>query len=171
VPKKPLTEYAKKRSFEKTPEPKPKKPMHRGDTIFVVHKHDASHLHYDVRLEVAGVLASWAVPKGPPKTIGEKHLAVQTEDHPYEYATFEGEIPEGNYGAGTVEIWDSGTYENIKKDGEGNPIPMRTCIKKGSVEIYFHGKRLKGPYALVRTHFRDDKTQWLMIKMRKRKIA
>lgn len=171
MPKKQLTEYARKRSFEKTPEPKPKKRLKSSDKIFVVHKHDASHLHYDVRLEIGGVLASWAVPKGPPKTMSEKRLAIQTEDHPYEYAQFEGEIPEGNYGAGTVEIWDSGTYENIKHDTQGKLIPMSTCVAKGSIEIYFHGKRLNGPYALIRTHLRDNKTQWLMIKMKKRKVS
>jgi DNA ligase D-like protein (predicted 3'-phosphoesterase) len=118
------------------------------DKIYLVHKHSASHLHYDLRLEMDGVLKSWAIPKEPPLTSGVRRLAVQVEDHPIEYATFEGEIPEGEYGAGLVEIWDKGTYE-------------LTDRKPDKLIVNIHGQRLKGPYVLVR--FKDVKN-WLFFK-------
>ena len=164
-----LATYRKKRNFKKTSEPsgvKKKVAKKSQDKIFVIHKHNASHLHYDVRIEVGGVLKSWAVPKGVPKKISEKHLAIQTEDHPYDYAKFHGTIPEGNYGAGTVEIWDSGTYRNIKTH-DGKLVPMKECLTRGTVEIFMSGKKLHGPYALIRTNFRG-KPSWLMIKMKYR---
>lgn len=152
-----LSEYRKKRSFTKTTEPSGKKKTSAAKApIYVIQKHHARSLHFDVRLEMNGVLKSWAVPKGPPKKIGEKHLAVLTENHPMEYAKFEGIIPKGNYGAGKVEIWDSGTFENVKSES------LSTCFKKGVIEFKPTGKRLKGCYALV--HFRDK--NWLMIKVR-----
>src|SRR5688500_19122480 len=115
-----LKEYVRKRNFGKTPEPDDRKPKVKGGNRFVVQKHDASRLHYDFRLELDGTLKSWAVPKGLPYKRGEKHLAVQVEDHPLDYAGFEGVIPKGQYGGGTVMIWDTGTYEPLggstKKD-------------------------------------------------------
>ena len=167
-----LTPYRKKRDFKKSSEPsgvKKKQAKKSQDKIFVIHKHDASHLHYDVRIEVGGVLKSWAVPKGVPKTTAEKHLAIQTEDHPYNYAKFHGTIPEGNYGAGTVDIWDSGTYRNIKTH-DGKLVPMKECLTRGTVEIFMSGKKLNGPYALIRTNFRG-KPSWLMIKMKRQREA
>ncbi len=142
-----LDEYNKKRRFEKTPEPAGKK-SDQDEYRFVIHKHDASHLHYDLRLEMDGVLKSWAVPKGPPEEPGDRRLAVHVEDHPLDYIDFHGTIPAGQYGAGTVEIWDSGTY---------------TLEKNWPREIEFtlHGKKLKGDYVLV--DFKGDKN-WLWLK-------
>ena len=154
-----LKAYQKRRNFKKTPEPKgrvakPKKKKH----LFVIQKHRATHLHYDFRLEVDGVLKSWAVPKGISKQTKDKRLAVQTEDHPLSYAKFEGTIPEGEYGAGTVEIWDSGTYQSLKE------MTMKGALRKGRVEIYLTGKRIKGAYALIRFKGKN----WLLIRMKKK---
>lgn len=154
-----LDQYRKKRKFQKTPEPKGKKAKGSKKPIFVVQKHHARRLHYDFRLEIGGVLASWAVPKGLPKTMGVKHLAVHTEDHPLEYAKFEGTIPEGEYGAGKVKIVDSGTYENLKTSS------MKKCVKDGVIDIRLYGKKLKGAYALV--HFKEK--NWLLMKVRIRR--
>jgi DNA ligase D-like protein (predicted 3'-phosphoesterase) len=153
-----LEEYKKKRKFSKTPEPKPKKRKHKNP-IFVVQKHDASHLHYDLRLEIKGVLKSWAVPKGPSLNPKDKRLAIETEDHPVDYANFEGVIPEGQYGAGTVMVWDKGTYKNttIKDKKE---LSAEEGYKKGHISFEIKGKKLKGGWSLNR--FRDNK--WLLIK-------
>ena len=159
-------EYQKKRDFRKTPEPKggakegkPSRP------IFVIQKHDASTLHYDFRLEVDGTLKSWAVPKGPSMDPSTKRLAIPTEDHPLEYADFEGVIPEGEYGAGTVLVWDTGPYRNIKKDDDGNEIPMAEAYETGHVTVSLDGKKLRGGYSLVRTGKGDD-VRWLLVKMK-----
>ncbi len=148
-----LERYRQKRSFDRTPEPPGTKGARRG--IFVVQKHKASRLHYDFRLEVEGVLVSWAVPKGPSMNPKERHLAVQVEDHPLEYADFEGEIPEGNYGAGTVEIWDRGFFLPRGNAKEG--------IIRGRLEFVLLGEKLKGGFALIR--LRDQTKNWLLIKM------
>ncbi|MDD1664432.1 MAG: non-homologous end-joining DNA ligase [Methanomicrobiales archaeon] len=145
-----LLQYEAKRDFTMTPEPSGKKAVQSGGNSFVVHEHRARHLHYDLRIEREGVLKSWAVPKGIPEVEGEKHLAVETEDHPLEYLTFEGTIPEGEYGAGTEAIWDTGTYDTLEW-GEGK------------VEVIFHGKRLSGRYVLVRFR-RPGKKDWLIFK-------
>jgi bifunctional non-homologous end joining protein LigD len=151
-----LEQYKKKRDFSKTSEPgvdvKAKESQHR----FVVQEHHASHLHYDFRLEMDGVLKSWAVPKGPPPSSGIRRLAVQTEDHPVEYLTFHGTIPEGNYGAGEMAIWDSGTFESVADD---NPVDG---VNRGKLELLLHGKRLVGKYDLIRTD--DEKRNWIFIK-------
>lgn len=165
-----LKTYKKKRDFKKTKEPAGKVMKQKKPTapIFVVQKHAARALHYDFRLEVEGVLVSWAVPKGPPQKLGERHLAVHVEDHPIEYATFKGNIPKGEYGAGTVEIWDSGTYKNMmeeKEKGKGK-MSMKESVKEGHVEVQLNGKKLKGPYALVRTKLGGKDNNWLMIKMK-----
>lgn len=160
-----LKKYKAKRDFERTPEPagNKKKKSHK-EPIFVVHKHAARSLHYDLRLEIDGVLASWAVPKGFSMDPREKHLAVETEDHPYEYAQFEGIIPAGEYGGGTVMVWDMGTYKNLKiKDGK--EMSMAACVKAGRVEVLLEGTKLKGGFALVRMHTGDPK-HWLLIKER-----
>jgi DNA ligase D-like protein (predicted 3'-phosphoesterase) len=142
-----LEEYVKKRNFEKSPEPKGKVKPSNGK-IYVIQKHDASHLHYDLRLEMDGVLKSWAIPKEPPAVKGVKRLAVQVEDHPVEYANFEGEIPEGEYGAGTVEIWDKGFYV----------LRERTEDK---LVFEIQGEKLRGLYCLIRF---KDKKNWLFFK-------
>jgi len=159
-----LEAYRRKRDFGKTPEPSGKKKSKDKAPIFVIQKHDARQLHYDFRIEVDGVLKSWAVPKGPSLNPAEKRLAVPTEDHPMEYADFEGVIPEGEYGAGTVMVWDNGTYENIKEK-DGNKVAMDRCIEQGHIAIRLDGKKLKGGYGLVRTG-KGDKARWLLIKMR-----
>lgn len=165
-------EYRAKRDFKKTSEPsgssKTSKRRTSKKPIFVVQEHHARALHYDVRLEIDGALASWAVPKGPPLSSSDKRLAVATEDHPLEYGSFEGEIPKGEYGAGTVKIWDKGTYQNIKRKRDGTEMPMRVCVRQGQIEVSFSGKKLKGTYALVRTKFGGENKNWLMIKMKAR---
>src|ERR1700743_3206145 len=154
-----LTEYAKKRDFKKTSEPKAGASKDKDHLIFVVQKHDASRLHYDFRLEMDGVLKSWAVPKGFPTARGDRRLAVQVEDHPIDYAQFEGTIPEGNYGAGTVMVWDVGTY----KVSVDNPLK---ALEDGKLHFTLRGKKLKGEWALVRMRPREheDKPQWLLFK-------
>jgi len=156
-----LKTYRAKRDFEKTPEPSGKKGRKGKGNIYVMQKHAASHLHYDLRLQIGGVLVSWAVPKGPSTDPRIKRLAIQTEDHPLDYANFEGVIPEG-YGAGTVMVWDIGTYENIKD------ISMQTALKEGRIEINLHGKKLQGAYALIQTTYdkAGGKKQWLFFKMK-----
>lgn len=147
--------YHQKRNTRKSGEPYGRE-IKKSKPIFVVQKHDASHLHYDFRLAIDGVLKSWAVPKGPPRRAGIKRLAIETEDHPLAYATFEGTIPEGNYGAGTVTIWDHGTYDNNKTDS------VATCMRNGSLEFTMHGSKLKGTYALVRMQGKTG--NWLFMK-------
>ena len=156
-----LREYKSKRNFRRTSEPAGgarKKPAIKKP-FFVVQKHDATRLHYDFRLEMDGVLKSWAVPKGFPTTRGDRRLAVQVEDHPIDYAQFEGTIPEGNYGAGTVMVWDIGSYDVFG----GNP---GQALEDGKIHLTLHGKKLKGEWTLVRMHphDHDDKPQWLLLK-------
>lgn len=153
-----LSQYRKKRKVAQTGEPRGSAKPATG-RIFVVQKHHARTLHYDLRLQIGRVLKSWAVPKGPPKRIGEKHLAILTEDHPLEYAKFEGEIPKGHYGAGKVKIWDSGTFENVKT------ASLAKCFQEGVIEFKAAGKKLKGTYALV--HFKEK--NWLLMKVRTKK--
>jgi bifunctional non-homologous end joining protein LigD len=159
-----LSKYNQKRSFEKTPEPKGGKAS-GGSLRFVVQKHDASHLHYDFRLEMDGVLKSWAVPKGPSLNPKDKRLAMMVEDHPYDYRNFEGIIPEGNYGAGTVIVWDEGFYEPIeKKSGKKRQEKeLLNELESGSLKIILHGKKLKGEFALVKTKGMADNA-WLLMK-------
>lgn len=135
--------------------------------LFVIQKHDASHLHYDFRLEVNGVLISWAVPKGLPEKFGVRHLAVQTDDHPMEYADFEGIIPEGHYGGGTVMVWDIGTYENIRATKESH-TSMETAYNQGTIEVFLYGKKLCGAYALVKTKYLSNKDSWIILKMKQK---
>jgi len=151
-----LETYRKKRKFKETPEPEGKVAK-TGKKIFVIQKHAARSLHYDFRLEVAGVLKSWAVPKVIPKK-GEKHLAVETEDHPIEYAKFKGIIPEGNYGAGKVIIWDKGKFENLSE------LSLKDSYKKGHIKINLKGKKAKGEYDIIHTKFGRNEKNWLLIK-------
>ncbi|HKG42896.1 MAG TPA: DNA ligase D [Gaiellaceae bacterium] len=153
-----LREYERKRDRKKTPEPSSGK-RRTQDPIFVVQRHDARRLHYDFRLERDGALASWAVPKGVPLEPGQQHLAVHVEDHPLDYATFEGEIPKGQYGAGTVEIWDHGTYELIEEK------------RDGGLTVRLHGKRLAGTWTLVPAHLSGDEKNWLIVRKRDETVA
>ncbi|MBA2474658.1 MAG: ATP-dependent DNA ligase, partial [Actinobacteria bacterium] len=148
-----LREYRRKRDPKGTPEPFGNR-KDGGAPIFVVQRHDARRLHYDLRLEREGALASWAVPKGVPLEPGQQHLAVHVEDHPLEYASFEGEIPQGNYGAGLVEIWDEGTYELVEEK------------RDGGLTFRLAGKRLEGTWALVPAKLSGDAKNWLLIKKR-----
>jgi len=158
-----LTTYKKKRNFKSTSEPVGGTSS-RGKLNFVIQKHDATRLHYDFRLEMDGVLKSWAVPKGPSTDPAVKRLAMMVEDHPYDYKNFEGIIPEGNYGAGTVIIWDKGTYEPIEpvKGKKAQEKHLLKQLKEGSVKIILHGEKLRGEWALV--HTKQSENSWLLIK-------
>lgn len=158
-----LTRYKEKRNFKTTSEPMGGKTLTKRLT-FVIQKHSASRLHYDFRLELNGVLKSWAIPKGPSTDPSVKRLAVMVEDHPYDYKNFEGTIPEGEYGAGAVIIWDQGTYEPLeemegKKESEKHLLKQ---LKEGSLKIFLHGKKVNGEWALVRTKLAEN--SWLLIK-------
>lgn len=165
-----LGTYSEKRDFSSTPEPGDgdvKFDWAEQRPIFVIQKHDASSLHYDFRIEVDGVLKSWAVPKGPSTDPRERRLAVPTEDHPLPYADFEGVIPEGEYGGGTVIVWDRGSYRNLKEDEaeEGEEVPsVAEQIKDGHVTIWLEGEKLSGGHALTRTGSGED-ARWLLVKM------
>jgi len=167
-----LEEYKRKRRFEETPEPPPKLEKKAGHR-FVVQKHRATRLHYDFRLEMEGVLKSWAVPKGPSLDPADKRLAMQVEDHPVSYFDFEGTIPEGNYGAGTVMVWDVGTWEPLSpqpvngKYVPGTEADAHAMLQKGDLKFRLHGKRLKGDFALIHIRARrpgSKGTEWLLIK-------
>jgi DNA ligase D-like protein (predicted 3'-phosphoesterase) len=157
-----LEGYRDKRDFARSAEPQGGVGSGTDTPCFVIQKHDASSLHYDFRLEVDGVLKSWAVPKGPSTDPREKRLAIATEDHPLAYAGFEGVIPDGEYGGGTVLIWDRGPYDNITEK-EGGLRPMADALKAGHVLVRLHGEKITGGYALQRID--EDKDQWLLIKM------
>jgi bifunctional non-homologous end joining protein LigD len=167
-----LAEYRRKRDFTKTAEPAGGSAPRRASRLrFVIQKHAASHLHFDLRLELDGVMKSWAVPKGPSRDPSVKRLAMQVEDHPIEYNTFEGTIPQGEYGGGTVMLWDRGTYAPDKSDGRDDEEILREAYRRGDLKIVFFGERMQGSYALVRMKYsRDgsssDKPQWLLIKHR-----
>ncbi|MEA2765440.1 MAG: bifunctional non-ous end joining protein LigD, partial [Gemmatimonadaceae bacterium] len=169
-----LTEYQRKRDFSRTGEPSGDAapvPSRTGRLRFVIQKHAASHLHFDLRLELDGVMKSWAVPKGPSMDPSVKRLAMQVEDHPIDYNSFEGTIPKGEYGGGTVMLWDRGTYSS---DSASSPDEeedaLRDGLKRGDLKITFYGERLRGSFALIRMKFARDgsssKPQWLLIKHR-----
>ena len=158
-----LEKYKAKRNFAVTAEPEGDKPLPKkvkGASRFVIQKHDASRLHYDFRLEMDGVLKSWAVPKGLPWKQGEKHLGVEVEDHLIEYENFEGIIPKGNYGGGTVMVWDRGTYYVYGEDPLG-------ALKKGRLHLVLDGEKAKGEWALIRIRANEEKNQWLLLKATK----
>lgn len=162
-----LSLYNQKRNFKKTPEPTGKEKGSKNALVFVVQKHDASSLHYDFRLQMEGVLKSWAVPKGPSLNPEDKRLAMFVEDHPFDYRKFEGSIPEGNYGAGTVIVWDEGTYELL--DGKGLSVKdqerkLLQDLEKGSLKIKLSGKKLKGAFALFQIKRDAEGKQWLLVK-------
>ncbi|MCU7615431.1 3'-phosphoesterase [Chryseobacterium sp. GMJ5] len=159
-----LKDYNDKRKFDETSEPKGKTKKSKDQLIFVVQRHAASRLHYDFRLEMEGVLKSWAVPKGPSLDPKDKRLAMMVEDHPYDYKDFEGNIPEGNYGAGQVEVWDSGTYEPLDETSTlSDEKELLKELHAGSLKFILHGKKLKGEFALVKMK-NTDNNAWLLIK-------
>lgn len=155
----PLEEYKKKRDFKQTPEPVASETHKKGDTLyFCVQRHDATRLHYDFRLEVNGVLVSWAVPKGPSLDPNRKALAMKVEDHPLDYGSFEGNIPAGNYGAGSVMLWDKGAYDVLD---EGTPEEQ---LARGDFKFFLKGEKLKGSFAIVRMKRSQKGNEWLLIK-------
>jgi bifunctional non-homologous end joining protein LigD len=160
----PLDEYRKKRNFRATPEPKGRARRSTGAPIFVVQKHQARQLHYDFRLAIDGVLVSWAVPKGPTMDPATKRFATMTEDHPLEYADFEGSIPEGEYGAGSMIVWDRGEYETA------DDVPPKEQLSRGELKVILHGEKLQGEFVLVHMGKRAakprEKSRWLFIKKR-----
>ena len=157
-----LDDYRSKRDPDATPEPSGGGSGPPGDgPRFVIQQHDASSMHFDLRLEVDGLLVSWAVPKGPSTDPREKRLAVPTEDHPLDYVDFEGVIPEGEYGAGTVAVWDTGSYRNLTTDDDGDEIPVADAIEQGHVVVDLRGEKVPGGYALTRT----DDDRWLLVKV------
>src|SRR4249919_2971225 len=166
-PEPPLAEYRRKRDFTKTAEPaggrKSAARAKKTGLRFVVQKHAASSLHFDFRLELDGVMKSWAVPKGPSYDPSVRRLAMEVEDHPIEYNTFEGTIPKGEYGGGTVMLWDRGTYE---PEGGGGVEALRAGYERGDLKIVLHGKRLRGGWVLVRMRRPEGRPQWLLIKHR-----
>ena len=154
-----LASYKKKRNFDNTPEPETANIKQKGKLIFVVQRHSATRLHYDFRLEINGVLISWAIPKGPSMYPSDKRLAMMVEDHPIDYANFQGVIPEGNYGAGIVEIWDKGTYElSPENDSDG-----LESIQKGSLKFILYGNKLQGRFALIKMK-KGAPGAWMLIK-------
>jgi bifunctional non-homologous end joining protein LigD len=157
----PLEEYRAKRRFEKTPEPPPGEAQsNAGARYFCVQRHDATRLHYDFRLEIDGVLKSWAVPKGPTLDPVQKHLAAHVEDHPIEYGDFEGNIPAGNYGAGSVMLWDRGSFDLL------GDVSGAEQIARGDLKFRLHGEKLNGDFALVHMKGRGKGNEWLIIKKR-----
>ncbi len=162
MPARTLNDYQAKRDFRRTPEPSPGGRERSAEPIFVVQKHAASHLHYDFRLEVDGVLKSWAIPKGPSSDPRDKRLAVPTEDHPLEYAGFEGVIPEGEYGAGVVLVWDTGKFRNITEK-KGVALDLPEALAHGHLKVWLEGRKLKGGYSLTRFKTGKDEA-WLLVK-------
>ncbi|MFD4528245.1 DNA polymerase ligase N-terminal domain-containing protein [Streptomyces sp. NPDC058470] len=165
--KDPLRRYRGKRDFDLTREPRGRPGAGGGDPRFVVQIHDASTMHFDFRLQVGEVLKSWSVPKGPSADPRDKRLAVPTEDHPLEYENFEGVIPEGEYGGGTVIVWDHGTYRPLSHDRRGRPVPFDEALERGHATFCLDGLKLRGEYALTR--FRGGKEggereAWLLVK-------
>ena len=161
-----LKDYRKKRDFAQTPEPAGGRRGRRRSPRFVIQKHDATALHYDFRLEAAGVLKSWAVPKGPSTDPRDKRLAMPTEDHPLGYIDFEGLIPERQYGAGPVIVWDTGTYRNLT-ERDGAEVPVEEAVDAGHVKVWLEGRKLQGGYSLRRTTIGSDpREKWLLVKLK-----
>lgn len=160
-----LSEYERKRDFEKTSEPRPKRrPRRAKHPRFVIQKHSARSLHYDLRLEIGNGLASWAVPKGPSLDPRVKRLAMRTEEHPLEYLEFEGVIPKGEYGAGQMIVWDRGVFENMSETRRGEPLTLEQGLEKGDLKVFLLGDKVRGAYALFRTSEPGEREQWLLVK-------
>jgi len=160
-----LEQYRTRRDLEASPEPAGEVRDATERPVFVIQQHAASSLHYDVRLEADGVLLSRAVPKGPSTDPGDKQLAVRTEDHPVDYADFEGRIPEGAYGAGTVIVWDIGPYRNLTTDDDGEELPVGCAVEQGHVKVWLEGEKLRGGYALTHAKLGGDESNWLLVKI------
>ncbi len=165
-----LRTYHARRDFRRTSEPRGSAHRTRSRPLFVIQKHDATSLHYDFRLEIDGALASWAVPKGPSTDPRERRLAIRTEDHPLEYADFEGTIPEGEYGGGAVLVWDTGPFRNTKRrdvdeDAEGAMVPLSEQLAGGHITVWLEGEKLTGGYALTQTRRRRGQEHWILVKM------
>jgi DNA ligase D-like protein (predicted 3'-phosphoesterase) len=160
-----LDEYRRKRDFGRTPEPTGRRRKGRRAPRFVIQKHDATALHYDFRLEAGGALKSWAVPKGPSTDPRDKRLAMPTEDHPLEYIDFEGLIPDRQYGAGPVIVWDTGSYRNLTEE-DGAEVPVEEAVDGGHVKVWLEGKKIRGGYSLRRTRIGDDREKWLLVKLK-----
>ncbi|WP_222165481.1 DNA polymerase ligase N-terminal domain-containing protein [Edaphocola aurantiacus] len=158
-----LKDYNEKRKFDETTEPEGRSKSSKGKLIFVIQRHAASRLHYDFRLEMDGVLKSWAIPKGPSLDPADKRLAMMVEDHPYDYKDFEGNIPEGNYGAGQVEVWDHGTYEPLEESKLDDEKQLLKELHSGSLKFILKGRKLKGEFALVKMK-QAEENAWLLIK-------
>lgn len=166
-----VADYKHKRNFDKTGEPDAcgrsmSRDQGQQGPLFVIQKHDASSLHYDLRLEIDETLKSWAVPKGPSTDPSDQRLAIPTEDHPLSYADFEGVIPAGEYGAGTVLIWDRGHINNINVDANGEPLSLHKAWARGKLEFFVHGNKINGGYALIRSDKGSMKGNWLLTKIR-----
>jgi DNA ligase D-like protein (predicted 3'-phosphoesterase) len=162
----PLAEYLERRDFSRTPEPKGGGTKGgREGPIFVIQKHEASNLHFDFRLEIDGILKSWVVPRGFSTDPSEKRLALPTEDHPLAYSEFEGVIPEGEYGSGTVLVWDAGVYRTLKTEDDGAPVPLPDQIRDGHLTVWLQGEKVSGGYALTRTSRSNDEERWILVKM------
>jgi len=162
-----LRRYRSKRDFRRSPEPEggAARGRARDDPIFVVQQHDARSRHFDFRIEAGGVLKSWAVPKGPSLDPRDRRLALATEDHPLEYAEFEGRIPEGEYGAGTVIVWDAGRYRNLTRVGD-RELPIAAALDRGRAVVKLQGRKLRGGFALVRGRLRGGRHGWLLVKLK-----
>lgn len=166
-----LAAYRGRRDFRRTPEPSGRRKggprfARRDNPVFVIQQHDARSLHFDFRIETGGVLASWAVPKGPSTDPRDKRLAVRTEDHPLDYADFEGVIPEDEYGGGCVIVWDAGPYRNLTRDEDGHEVPIADALRRGHAEVWLEGHKLRGGYALVHSKPGGKKRNWLLVKMK-----
>jgi DNA ligase D-like protein (predicted 3'-phosphoesterase) len=161
-----LDSYRAKRDFRTTGEPEGRaRADSSGGPVFVVQEHDATTHHFDVRLEIEGVLVSWAVPKGPSTDPRDKRLAVRTEDHPLDYEDFEGVIPEGQYGAGPVIVWDRGPYRNLREEEDGDGLDMSESLSHGKIEVWLEGEKLRGGWAFVHAKPGGDEDAWLLVKM------
>lgn len=163
-----LARYRSRRDFRRSPEPRGGRggAWKKRNPLFVVQQHAARRMHFDFRLEIDGVLVSWAVPKGPSTDPRERRLAVRTEDHPLEYADFEGAIPEGEYGAGSVIVWDAGPYRNLREVKEGEKaVSMAEALEEGRLEVWLEGKKIRGGHALVHARLGGKDENWLLVKM------
>lgn len=164
-----LKSYHEKRNLNMSPEPSGINNKVNDNPVFIIQKHNARNLHYDFRLEIDGMLKSWVIPKGPSTDPSDKRLAILTEDHPLDYSDFEGIIPEGNYGAGEVIVWDTGIYKNITENKQGRIIGIEEALNSGRITLWLEGKKLQGGYALIKISSKDN-SRWLLVKVNDNKV-